>query len=352
MKKLIPFAFIMSVVFQLTVQPITAIAAEDNLTEAQIKAERAKYSQPVSVISRNTGMTLNSGCMADGSDYTPMVPDTKNLDAGTVTSVKYFSPNNLGYNWFIFDHIGEKDSAFGGARHIARRDSGGIQWFGYDSTPYNDFMLRDFTNDIDSSGSFTINVKQSPVRADWHTINGSGVMFGVNFSNSPSLAGLQNDVYEDGYSSDSTYTSTFSGYAFVSTRNYNELRYYYDTDVNDFMNGTASYYVILQENKICNSQSITVKYDGSTNTIKLFIGRKEWGSSKSALTIGENYEVGEVTNGVSAANTSIDELPNVTLALPPLGSWSGTMVDYAEHNCSSLSSVYMFNYTFNEKEYF
>ena len=318
------------------------------LTDTQYKAEIEKYKQPISVISKSAGMSITSECMLDGGDYIPSVPDAKNLDAESVTSPTYFSPAKLDKDWFIFDHVGMTDSAFSGKRHIVKRDTRGIQWFGYDAAPQNDFIIRDFTEDISNNpDGFSINIKQAPVRADWHTINGSGILFGMKISNPPQLISKVSDSQTERKFSEVSYdvashNSIFSAYAFVATNKYNEMRYYDKVNIQDFRDGKAPYYIIQQVKKNCNSQSITVKYTSRDKKLTTYIGNKIW---DIPLTIGNNHQVGLVSQGSN-------EVINSNIILPELGKWCGAMVDYAEHCCSSLSSVYMFNYTFNEKEYF
>lgn len=345
-------------IISLQVQPVFmhVYAAEDNtiqgITEEQLHSEMNKYSQPVATMSKSSGGSgtqLISACMGN-SDYTPTVPDSSQLDANSITSTSYFSPARFNNEWYIWDHVGLTDTAYQGKRHIAKRTTG-VQWFGYDSPPYNDMLLRNFSNEINSNnGAFKINIKQAPVRADWHTINGSGILFGVASSNKAVVGGNDYDMIDKSNSGNHANLvsgatgSGMSGYAFVATNHYNELRYYDNVSIQDFINGIADYYLIEQHDKTCNSQSLTVSYDGKN--LILNVGNAQWNTEP--LACGQAMSVGKVSGKAGTGEATA----TVTWTLPQPGTWSGAMVDYAPHACESLSSVYMFNYTFNDYEYF
>ena len=329
-------------------------------------AESDAYKQPISSMP-SSGTSITSECMGDVS-YAPTVPDKNNMDANTVTSKDYFSPSKLNSvgptntKWMIWDHVGIKDQAFTGERHIVRRDSG-VQWFGYYAPPYNDIMLRDFSS-MNRSGSFKINIKQAPVRADWHTINGSGLVFGAYFSGkAPTSDGEMLTVGEssqavndsgEGYPK-SDAVGNFSGFAFVATNETNEVRYYQNVNMQAFCDGTAPYTIMQAEKKSCNSQSLTVTYEDSTKTYSFKLGNKTWGKSmKVGETLtGSSDGTGVVAPAYAQRNSEGDILNTpTTIVVPAPGRFSGAMVDYEQHCCDSLSSVYMFNYTYNDQNYF
>lgn len=338
MKKKISQLLVLSIIPTLLINTSTY-----GMTDVEMQAEMRKYDQPISTIAPKTnlnqgrgsseGQPLTSECI-QGGDYTPVVPSVKNMDASSVTSVEYYSPERLNKNWIIWDHIGVTDTAFQGKRHVVRRDTG-IQWFGYDKPPYNDMILRDFS-DVITTDSFTINVKQAPVRADWHTINGSGILFGVTVSGT---AGNTGDVLDPkGY---------LSGYAFVATNKYNELRYYNNVAISEFLEGKAGYILLRQEDKLCNSQSLTITHESGKMSFKL--GTKDWGQPIQTGAKVKGYQI-------KATNTSSSNITNgatsIDFTVIPPGKYAGAMVDYASHSCPSLSSVYMFNYTVNDVNYF
>lgn len=256
---------------------------------------------PISTFSAGSNGEIASKCLGD---YPVVMPGNNMLDASDVVDKEIFSPIKTG-DWFILDHVGVTDSAYAGARHIVKRDTG-IQWFGYDKPPFNDMMLKKFEN------CKNINIKQAPVRADWHTVNGSGVVFGASLS-FPGIDELTSKDLED---KDIT-SSSFSGYAFVATMEAIEIREYNLVSLSSFKNGSADFKVLYTEPKQCNSQSLTV--DFSNSQPKFSIGLRQ-------LQTNFNYT--------------------------PKGIYAGAMVDYAEHNCSSLSSIYMFNFTVDGKNYF
>ena len=229
--------------------------------------------------------------------YTPVMPTGNGgLEPSSVNNAEKFSPLNLDRGWTVFDHIGVKDSAFKGAKHLATKSSG-IQWYGYDNPPYNDLML---TNQ-DIPDDYTLNLKQATIVADWHTIDGGGLVFNATTDAPPNIEVSPSDNYK------------FRGHAIVATMDSIQLRLY-DTTTQEFMADGSSYSVLAEVPKTCGSQSFTVTKAGDNYTVKL-----------DDTIIYEGY-------------------------LTPYGNHVGAMVDYIEHNCSSLSSVYMYNLTVNGKQ--
>lgn len=246
----------------------------------------------------------NTECMGD---YHPILPSTSILNTN-VYSAELFSPIKLGDDWVVLDHIGSKDAAYTGERHIVLRDNNGdigIQWYGYEKDPCNDLILKD----LDTNWN-RINVQQCPVRADWHTVNGSGIVFGATTSAS---AGDFKAVYNKSYDGDS---NTLTCYAFVATVNTIELRKYDQVSFKDFSDGGKGniiYTVITSVPKECNSQSLSI--DRTGDIYKFYVGNKCC------------FVLSEEQLGISDKN------------------YVGAMVDYQLHNCTSLSSMYMFNLT-------
>lgn len=239
----------------------------------------------------------NSTCMGE---YHPILPTTEVLNTN-IYSAEDFSPQTKDNDWIIIDHVGSKDSAFNGERHIARRDTStgyGLQWFGYEVDPNNDAIFKNVGN------WSRLNVQQCPIRADWHTINGSGIIFNMSNTGNP---GEYKAVYNKEYEGN---TNTMSFYAYVVTADAVQLRRYTSITYASFSNGSATYEVLQSIPKECNSQSLSIeKID---NVYKFYIGNK-----------------------------MIFE-PQM---LEQYGTYAGMMVDYQKHNCTSLSSVYMFNFS-------
>lgn len=234
-----------------------------------------------------------------GFDYIPVIPTSNgSLEPSSINNASKYSPLKLNQDWIVFDHIGYKDSAFQGERHIAIK-SNGIQWYGYDSSPFNDMVL---TNS-NISDNYTLNLKQATIVADWHTIDGSGIVF-----NATTNAPLNVEV-------DNTANYIFQGHAIVATMDKIQLRLY-DTTISDFMSNGKNYSVLAEVPKTCGSQSFTVIKQGDNYIVKL-----------DDKIIYEGF-------------------------LHYYGNYVGAMVDYIEHNCSSLSSVYMYNLTLNGKNLF
>lgn len=250
------------------------------------------------VVTSVSGGRLAHECV---NDYDVVMPTFTKLDASSVVDAELLSPLRIDDDWYAADHVGVTDTSYGGARHVVKRD-GGMQWFGYDADPNNDLLLREYTGSIHS-----INVKQAPVRADWHTVNGSGIVFGASF------APPKDGEHELGYKS----TATFSGYSFVATQHNIEIRYYAKTALSSFSDGSAEYEVLYQTAKKCNSQSLTIEFTEKGPIFKV---------------------------GMTELDASIDYKPN--------GDWIGAMVDYATHACPSLSTVYMFNFTVDGENFF
>ncbi len=243
------------------------------------------------VVDNETGKPVSSSCLGG---YTPIIPSTANLESSVTDAVSY-SPITINDKWHVGDHVGVTDTAYSGARHVVAQD-GGIQFYGYDSPPYNDIMLMDL-----GKVPASMNAKQAPVRTDWHTIRGSGMVFNAKFT--PGT----NDKNPREMSPQSN--AKFEGYAFVMNFNVMEVRKYPEMSMSEFLNGSENYQVLLSIPKTCNSQSLTVTQKNGEYTFK--IGLKEVGK----------------------------------LTLPTVGTYGGLMCDYAPHGCESLSSMYIFNFT-------
>lgn len=229
------------------------------------------------------------------SDYIPVIPNNTLLDYTIPTNAEEYSPLNFNDKFIVVDHIGHTDTAYNGARHIVTYNDSGMVWYGYDEKGYTDLILTETDN-----YSYTINLKQMPLRADWHTVNGSGIIFNASTS---AQKGTEVNPY--------TSTDTFTGYALVVTTKDIEVRYYPLTTLSTLADGLATYEVLYSTSKTCNAQDLTITYTGAEVLIYL---------DNTLLT---------------------------TLQLDYIGSYVGAMVDYKEHSCNSLSSIYMFNLTLN-----
>lgn len=233
------------------------------------------------------------------TSYNPSIPKVSaGLTPNDITNPTTYSPINLNQGFTIIDHVGVKDTAFNGERHIATTGKG-IHWFGYDIPPYNDMIL---TNQ-DIPENYNINLKQTSIVADWHTINGSGVIFNATTSAPPN----QEVPSDSGY--------IFKGYALVATQSKIQLRKY-NTTIQNFSQGKEDFEVIAEIPKACESQSFNITKVNNTYTLKL------------------------------------DDILIFEGELEPIGNHVGAMVDYLEHNCNSLSSVYMYNLTVNNRNLF
>lgn len=256
-------------------------------------------------ISISSGLGTNNSINYEDKDnikpeYEVSIPNNNFLNSSSVNSSTRFSPVNLNNGFSVIDHIGHKDSAFTGERHVVTYNNG-IQWFGYDADNFSDMIL---TNKGIDGHNLDISLQQAPVRADWHTIDGSGIIFNAKTNAPADLDDLKDKSY------------TFEGYALVATTSKIELRYYIPTTFSQFATGNSKYQVLFETAKTCNSQDFRVKYDGKE--AEIFLDGK-----------------------------SLTKLP-----IKYIGDYVGAMVDYMGHNCESLSSVYMYNLIINGKNYF
>ncbi len=226
--------------------------------------------------------------------YEAVAPSIGNLSANNVIDPVKQSPEAWNQDWIVWDHVGYKDRAFNGERHIVKRTKG-VQFLGYAQPPFDDMMLRNF-------GDFnrrTISVIQSPVRSDWHTINGSGIVFNAK---------LEGDY--------------FTGNAIVATQDSIELRSYARTSRQSFLGGSASYSVIFTAPKECPGQAFTVEMKNENKT-------DSWTDFKIYDREELIYEGGDST----------------------YGTYAGLMTDYAEHDCESLSSTYIPNFIVDGEDF-
>ena len=230
------------------------------------------------------------------------VPRTPVSVAGSteITSVSKFSPAQLKRGWMTLDHIGYKDTAYQGARHVALVDDG-VQYFGYDIEPLTDMMLMHHPD----GESQIINTIQAPVRADWHTLNGNGILFGCSFT------GYEPDKDLNTHKNTSP-TVSVTGYSVVATLDKIQVRQYSGATIDTI---GENFQVLYEEPKRCPGQNFTVEITGST--AKVFLGSKK---------------IYEFTLASNARGT-------------------GLITTYEEHSCSSLSSVVMMNHTVNGVDY-
>lgn len=232
--------------------------------------------------------------------YQPRKP-VNNLDT-SINSVNDFSPTVSGHPWYTFDHIGYKDSAFQGERHVAYfPDEGGVQFYGYDSEKLADLMLIEHK----SSPNQTITLLQAPLRADWHTLDGNGVMFGVTPNNLPPNPGDINVT-------NNANKTTITGYAAVATADEIQIRKYTNATINDL---TTKFDILYTQPKQCPSVDFVIEIIG--NKAKVYLGT--------------------------------DLLKEIVI--DAAGRYTGILVCYAEHNCNSLSSVYTYSHVVNDIEY-
>lgn len=267
-----------------TILPTVSIA--DDLSSAQKTSS-----------SSNTQDKDTRGCT--GIKYKPRNPINKagGLD---ITSVKAFSPRNIKRGWMTFDHIGYKDTAFQGERHVALTDEGAM-FFGYDAEPLTDLMIIDHPKGENQ----IINTVQAPVRADWHTLNGNGILFGCSFS------GYLPDTDVNTHKGSSAAT-TITGYSVVATLKEVQVRQYSGASYLDI--GT-NFTTLYSEPKKCPGQNITVEITG--NHAKVFLSTKK---------------IFEFDLASDARGT-------------------GLVTTYEAHGCPSLSSVVMMNHTINNVDY-
>ena len=230
--------------------------------------------------------------------YKPAIGD-KTL---TIDSADKYSPVNIKNDWIISDHKGTKDTAFDGERHVAYI-SPGVVMFGYDIPPHSDFMLHKF-----DYGDKTINVLQGPYRADWHTFKGNGIIFNAKIS------GLSKP---GDYLPNQIQGTIVSGYLLGATASALELKDLSGIKLSALANDSSvldNCNTLWSTPKECSVQDFTISYKagiatGYLNQLKLF------------------------------------ELPIAD------GNCAGLVSCYAEHNCSSLSSIYFNNFTYNGKNF-
>lgn len=232
--------------------------------------------------------------------YIPRNPQytINNVD---IYSVSKFSLAKINRGWMVFDHIGYKDTAFQGERHLAYMGDG-VQFFGYDIEPLTDLCLLQHPDGENQ----TINMLQAPVRADWHTLNGNGLLFGCTFS-----GGEPNTDY-DLCSNEGNVSVT--GYSVVATADKIQVRQYSGVSAVN-IGDDGAYGVLYEEPKECPGQNITVEIIG--NHAKVFL----------------------------------DSRMIFEFDLSGQGRGTGMVTTYKEHCCSSLSSIYMFNHTVNGIDY-
>ena len=142
------------------------------------------------------------------------------------------------------------------------------------------------------------------MRADWHTLNGNGILFGCTINGMVPNKDYNLNKGEGG-------SVSITGYGIVATVNKIELRQYggvSPTNIGD------SYSVIKSWDKECPGQNFTIEITG--NMAKIFLDKEKL----YEVSVGSGRDTGLVTT-------------------------------YLEHNCASLSSVYMFNHTVNGKDY-
>ena len=224
------------------------------------------------------------------------------LGSSDVGSVEDYSPTLSGNPWYTFDHIGYKDTAFSGERHVAYfPEQGGVHFFGYDSEPLTDAMILKHNK----TSNQTISLLQAPVRADWHTLDGNGILFGIETSG---LTGEPRDINLNKGSSN----VSVSGYSAVATQDKIEIREIVNTPVE---NMGSNYNVIFETDKECPAVDFDINIVGSKATVKL----------------------------------SGEELHSFDMKTK--GRDTGIIVTYARHGCPSLSSVFTYSHVVNGVDY-
>ena len=174
----------------------------------------------------------------------------------------------------VWDHVGFKDEAWSGKQHVYLSKQGGVIFQGYAQKPYNDLIVTKKMND-----NSVVRLGQVPLRADWHTLNGNGLIFGAEISE-----------------------GKLSGYSVVATISMIEVREYKGVSKESFMDGTAEFEVLAAKAKICPAQEFVV-------------------DNKKV------YESGELLFDLSTKEY--------------YGEYVGAVTDFAEHNCGSLSTIYV-----------
>lgn len=239
----------------------------------------------------------------DEVDYIPSRPMTINND--NINSVENYSPTNIGHGWYTFDHIGYKDTAFKGERHVAySEENSGVHFFGYDSEGLTDLMLLPH----EAKNTQTVSILQSPTRADWHTLNGNGLMFGIEST------GLPNEPTDININNKSSGVS-ITGYSAVATESEIQIREYTNTPVEN-LGQEGTYTVLYKEPKECLSVDFSVNING--NEAEVYLSGRKLGNNINLKTKGRD---------------------------------TGIVVSYAEHGCESLSSVYTYSHMVDQIEY-
>lgn len=260
----------------------TSIGGSTTNTKNPLDVIEGNYQPPANsggekVISGNIGNSLvHERGYECTIEYLPERKGINVLNADNVKDAVTQSPEVWNNDWKIFDHVGYKDSAFSGERHVVKRNEG-VQFFGYQIPGYKNWMMRDFGNSYPKK----LSSMQFPIRADWHTVEGSGVIFNAN---------LQGD--------------SFSAYAVVSTMDSVEVRKYSPTSAQALLNGVGNFELLYNEPRECPTQRIVV----------------EWDKNKAVIYDGAK---------------KLLEIENMTY----FGDYAGPFVSYRDHNCTSLSST-------------
>lgn len=182
--------------------------------------------------------------------------------------------NPVPKDFIVWDHVGFKDAAWSGRQHVYLNKKGGVVFQGYAQNPYNDLIVSEKMTE-----GARISLGQVPLRADWHTLNGNGLIFGADFKD-----------------------DSFSGFAVVATMTDIEVREYQGVSKSSFMNGDAAFTVLASKPKACPAQEFIVE-----NKIV--------------------YESGALLIDLSGKTY--------------YGNFVGAMSDFGEHNCGSLSTIYV-----------
>ncbi len=200
---------------------------------------------------------------------------TQDLLATSKDKLTDIDTGDLPKDVIVWDHIGFKDEAWSGNRHVYKLRKGGVLFQGYAQMPYNDLYVRPMnTNESD-----VITLGQAPLRADWHTLNGNGLIFGGDFKD-----------------------DKFSGYSVVATMNKIEVREYVNVSKEAFQSGTGEYKVLASKPKVCPAQEFVIKDK-------------------------KIYESGEILYDMKDKKW--------------YGNYVGGMADFMEHNCGSLTTIYI-----------
>ena len=223
------------------------------------------------LLTPQTQSYANEGNASRGRQCSVVTEDL--IKASTGAKAQEIASRVFSEEYTVWDHVGFTDIAWSGKQHVYLNKEGGLIFQGYAQMPYNDLVITDKPHE-----DKVIKFGQIPLRADWHTLNGNGLVFGAKLNG-----------------------NTLSGFSVVATVNKIEVREYTNVTKESFMEGNAEFKVLASKPKICPAQEFIVD------------GKKVYESGKLL------YEVTQ----------------------PYYGNYVGAMSDFAEHSCGSLSTIYV-----------